>query len=82
LPAAALSVGREASFFSTPGPVVSQQAGTSSVASAARERAALAAADVKLPSGLSAAASRAGGATSSTPPDPAADQQAGLPSRR
>jgi hypothetical protein len=80
LPAAALIVGREASSFSTPGPVVSQQAGTSPVASAARERAASAAADVKLPSGLSTAASSAGGATPSTPAAPAADQQAGIPS--
>jgi hypothetical protein len=32
LPAAALSVGREASSFSTPGPVVYQQAGSSTVA--------------------------------------------------
>ena len=79
LPAAALSVGREASLYSTPGPVVYQQAGSSPAAPAARERAASAAADVKLPSGLSAAASSAGGATSPPPPAPAADQQAGLP---
>ncbi len=38
-----------------------------------------AAAGVKLPSGLSAAASSAGGATSPPSPAPAADQQAGLP---
>ncbi len=60
LPAAALSVGREASLYSTPGPVVYQQAGSSPAAPATREWAASAAADVKLPSGLSAAASSAG----------------------
>ncbi len=79
LPAAALSVGREASRFSTPGPVVPQQAGTSSAAPAARERAASAAADVKLPSGLTTVASSAGRAASPPLPAPAADQQAGLP---
>jgi hypothetical protein len=67
-------------FFSTPGPVAPQQAGSPSVTSAAREWAASGAADVKLPSGLSAAASSAGGATSSPPPAPAADQQAGISS--
>jgi hypothetical protein len=80
LPAATLSVGREASSFSTPDPVALQQAGIPSAASAARDRAASAAADVKLPSGLSAAASSAGGAASSTPPAPAACQQAGISS--
>ncbi len=80
LPAAALSVGRETSSISTPGPVASQQAGIPSVASAAHKRAASAAPDVKLPSGLSAAASSAGGATSSTPPAPVAYQQAGISS--
>ncbi len=73
-PVAASSVGRDASSFSTPDPVASQQAGIPSVASAARERAASAAADVKLPSGLSAAASSADGVTSSTPPAPAVYQ--------
>jgi hypothetical protein len=43
----------------------------SPVVSAARERAATAAAGIKLPSRLSAAASSAGGATPSTPPAPA-----------
>jgi hypothetical protein len=80
LPAAALSVGREASSFSTPDLVALQQAGIPSAASAARERAASAAADVRLPSGLSAAASSAGGVASSTPPAPAACQQAGISS--
>jgi hypothetical protein len=80
LPAAALSVGREASSFSTPGPVALQQAGIPPVASAARERAASLAVDVKLPPGLSAAASSASRAASSTPPAPAAYQQAGISS--
>jgi hypothetical protein len=78
LPAAALSVGREASSFSTLDPVALQQAGISSVASVAREQAASAAADVKLPSGLSARASSSGREASSTPPAPAAYQQAGI----
>jgi hypothetical protein len=80
LPAAALSVGRDASSFSTPDPVALLQAGIPSAASAASERAASAAADVKLPSGLSAATSSTGGAASSTPPAPAACQQAGISS--
>ncbi len=80
LPAAALSVGREASSFSTPDPVALQQAGTPPAASAAGEPAASAAADVKLPSGLSAAASSASRAAPSTPPAPAAYQQAGISS--
>ncbi len=80
LPAAALSVGRETFSISTPGPVASQQAGIPSVTSAAYKRATSAAADIKLPSGLSAAASSAGGATSSTPPAPAVYQQAGISS--
>jgi hypothetical protein len=79
LPAAALSVGREASSFSTPDPVALQQAGIFSVASAARERAASVAVEVKLPSGLSADASSAGIAAPYPPPTPAAHQQAGIP---
>ncbi len=51
LPAAALSVGRETSSISTPGPVASQQAGIPSVTSAALERAASAAADINCPPG-------------------------------
>jgi hypothetical protein len=77
LPAAALSDGREISSYSTPDPVALQQAGIASVSSAARGWADSAAADVKLPSGLSTAASSAGRAASSTPPAPAAHQQAG-----
>ncbi len=78
--ATALSVGRDASSFSTPDPVALQQAGIPSAASAARERAASAAADVKLPSGLFAATLSTGRAASSTPPAPAACQQAGISS--
>jgi len=80
LPAAALSVCRETSSPSTPDPVALQQAGLPSASSATRGRAASAAADVKPPSGLSAAASSAGRAAPSTPLAPAACQQTGISS--